>query len=126
MPITELTVSTASGPLSVRVADPKRPHGVVAIVWSFASTGELEGNIGELSEGTTLPIGAPATLDGKSVLIDGFVIPFMSKPPEPYEIVVTVLQGGVVIHRIVPPDHGSGTVGDVEVRFRYPFKVRAA
>jgi hypothetical protein len=126
MPITELNVSSAGGPLSVRVGDPNRPHGVVAVVWAFQSDNTLEGKVGELTEGSALPLGAPTSLDGKALVIDGFVVPFMSEPEEPYEVVVSVLQGGAVIHRIVPPDHGSGKIGKDAQRFRYPFKVRAA
>ncbi|HEU4558974.1 MAG TPA: hypothetical protein VFS20_14035 [Longimicrobium sp.] len=127
MNIPEVTVSPTAGPVSVRVVERRRLPGVVTVVWRFAGVAEREGIVGEISrEITEVPLGAPSTVNGKGFLVDGFVVPLVDRPPAPYQVVVTVLQGGREVHQAVPPEHGSGTIGPEEIRFRYPFVVRVA
>lgn len=127
MNITEVTVSPTAGPVSVRVMERRRPPGVVTVVWRFAGVAEREGIVGEISrEIPEVPLGAPCTVDGKGFLIDGFVVPLVDRPPAPYQVVVTVLQGDREVHQAVPVENGTGTIGPDEIRFRYPFLVRVA
>ena len=124
MSVTELTVSRDGGPVSVRVTEHRRAHGVVSVVWRFQDLTRSEGVVGEMSrELPQVPLGAPNAVDGKGFLVDGFVVP-TTESPSPYQVVVTVLQGGRELHKAVPLDRGTGTFGPEEGRFRYPFVVR--
>lgn len=125
MSISEITVSAAGGPVSLCVREQQRPQSVVALVWRFDATSRREGPAGEVTcETLEVPLGAPATIDGKSFLVDGFVVPFADHPPVTYQVVVSLRQDGRDLHSAVPSDHGSGSIGSQEVRFRYPFRVR--
>jgi len=127
MSITEVVVAPTLGPVTLRVAEQKHPQSVVAAVWRFNGPTRREGLAGEVTrERPEIPLGAPTSIAGKGFVVDGFVIPFMDDPPSPYQVVVTVLQGGTPLHQAVPADHGAGSIGDEEVRFRYPFTVRVA
>lgn len=127
MSIAEVTVSPTGGPVSVRVVERRRPQGTVTVVWRFEGLSRCEGIVGEISrEIPEVPLGAPGTVNGKGFLVDGFVVPLVNRPPAPYQVVVTVMQGGREVHQVVPPEHGTGTIGPDEIRFRYPFVVRVA
>ena len=122
----QVTIARNGGPVTVRVVEDGHPESIVVAVWQFAATGERERLAGEIRR--TQPnaeLGSPAAIDGKAFVVDGFVVPFMSDPPSPYRIVVTVLQNGNELHRVTPTDGGTGTVGKKAVRFRYTFDVRA-
>jgi hypothetical protein len=127
MSITEVTVSPTGGPVSVRVVERRRPRAVVTVVWRFDGSSEREGIVGEISrEIPEVPLGAPGAVDGKGFLVDGYVVPLLDRSPAPYQVVVTVLQGGREVHQAVPTECGTGTIGPDEIRFRYPFVVRVA
>lgn len=125
MSVTELTISPAAGPVTLHVTERRTRHPLVTVVWRFGADARREGQVGEISrEIAELPLGAPGTLDGKGFLVDGFVVPHSDGPAEPYQVVVTLLQGGREIHQAVPSEGGSGTLGPQEIRFRYPFVLR--
>jgi hypothetical protein len=125
MAVAEVTVSPDGGPVSLRVADQHRTHALVSVVWRFAAHEVPEGVVGEISrELPQVPLGSPGSVDGKGFLVDGFVVPAPNQAPAPYQVVVTVLQGGREVHQTVPLDRGSGTLGPHEIRFRYPFVLR--
>lgn len=127
MNVPEVTVSANGGPVSVRVADSRRPEGVVTLVWRFDGIKAREGLAGEISrEIPEVPLGAPGTVDGKGFLVDGFVVPRIDAHPAPYQVVVTVLQGGRELHQVVPVEGGTGTIGPEEIRFRYSFILKVA
>jgi hypothetical protein len=122
----QVTIAQNGGAVTVRVVEDGHPESIVAAIWQFAPTGEREQLAGEIRR--TRPqveLGSPAGIDGKAFVVDGFVAPFMSDPPSPYRIVLTVLQDGKVLHEGVPPEHGTGTVGKKAVRFGYSFDVEA-
>jgi hypothetical protein len=122
----QVSVARNGGSVAVRVVEDGHPESIVAAVWQFAPTGERERLAGEIRRTAPLAeLGSPAAIGGKAFVVDGFVVPFMSDPPSPYRVVLTVLQDGKVLHREVPPDHGTGTVGKKAVRFGYSFDVEA-
>jgi hypothetical protein len=124
--VAEVVVSPSAGPVSVRVVERRRPRAVVTLVWRFDAA-RREGVVGEISrEVPEVPLGGPAAVDGAGFVVDGFVVPVADGSAAPYQVVVTVLQGGREVHQAVPADHGTGTIGPEEVRFRYPFVVRVA
>lgn len=125
MKVAEVIVSPSDGPVSVRVVERRRSHSVVSVVWRFDGVDQPEGVVGEISrEIPEIPLGAPGTVDGKGFLVDGFVVPVVGQPPVPYQVVVTVLQGGREVHQTIPADHGTGTIGLNEIHFRYPFVLK--
>jgi hypothetical protein len=127
MKVAEVIVSPNDGLVSVRVVERRRSHGLVSVVWRFDGVDRREGLVGEISrEIPEVPLGAPGTVDGKGFLVDGFVVPTADQPPAPYQVEVTVLQGGREVHKTVPADHGSGTAGLDEIHFRYPFVLKVA
>jgi hypothetical protein len=124
MSVTDVVVSREGGSVSVRVTERRHPRGIIAVVWRFGETLEREGMAGEISrEIPDVPLGAPRAVNGKGFLLDGFVIPVQSRSSAPYQVVVTVLQGGRDLHAVVPQDHGTGTIGQEEIRFRYSFRI---
>lgn len=125
MTIPEVPVAVGGGPVALRVAEYGRAHGVVSVVWRFSGLADPEGVVGEISRGLPqVPLGGPGAVDGKGFLVDGYVIPVTGRRASPYQVVVTVLQGGLEVHQAVPPDRGTGTIGSDEIRFRYPFVVK--
>lgn len=122
----DVWISRGGGPVSLRL-HLRSPGAVVAVVWRFRRPAERDGGVGELHrDSPELLLGPPETVAGWGFLVDGYVVPPHAHPPVPYQVVVTVLQGGRVIHQAVPTDHGSGVLGAVEARFRYPFRLRVA
>lgn len=120
----DVVVSRGGGPVGVRVSM-RQPGGVLAVVWRFRRPSRREGAVGEISRGMPeVPLGPPDAIDGWGFLVDGYAIPPAGRSGTPYRVVVTVLQGGRVVHQAVPADRGSGTFADAEVRFRYPFRIR--
>jgi len=126
MAITEVSVPSDGGPVALCVAEHGRAHGVVSVVWRFAGVADPEGVVGEFRRGLPqVPLGGPGAVDGKGFLVDGYVVPATGPRASPYQVVVTVLQDGRVVHQAVPLDSGTGTIGPDEIRFRYPFVVKA-
>jgi hypothetical protein len=120
----DVVVSRGGGPVSVRVTM-HQPGGVLGVVWRFRRPSQRVGAAGEISRGMPeVPLGPPDAIDGWGFLVDGYVVPPSESSGSPYQVVVTVLQGGQVVHQAVPADQGSGTFADAEVRFRYPFRIR--
>lgn len=125
MAITEVSVTSDGGPVALRVAEYGRTLGVVSVVWRFATVADPEGVVGEISRGLPqVPLGGPGAVDGKGFLVDGYVVPATGRRASPYQVVVTVLQGGREVHQAVPLDCGTGTIGADEIHFRYPFVVK--
>lgn len=124
MSIATVWVSRGGGPISLRVT--LRSLGtIVAVVWRFRQPARREAAVGEVSRGfSDVSLGLPEAVDGWGFLVDGYVVPPGEPLPTPYQVVVALLQGRQVIHRVVPPDQGSGTLSSDEVRFRYPFRLR--
>jgi hypothetical protein len=128
MPLTirPVRIPAGGGPVSLRVADTRHPQAIEARVHRFANMTTHEAVVGSITEGVDLvPLGAPSVIDGKIFVVDGFVVPFGDDPPTPYQVVVTVLQGGQEVDQAVPEDNGSGKIGRDGVRFRFPFAVEA-
>jgi hypothetical protein len=122
-----IQVSSAGGAVSVRVADMRHPQAIEARVYRFANASTNEGLAGRITEGMSeVLLGSPAAINGKFFLVDGNVVPFGDDPPTPFQVVVTVLQGGHEIDSAVPGDNGSGSIGKDPVPFRFPFSVSVA
>src|SRR5687768_10646930 len=123
MAIAEIKLKEAAGPVTVRVEDQRHPQGIAAVVWCFNQANQLDPKtpVAQIEKGKAeVPLGAAETIQDKTFLIDGFVIPFMDSLPTIFQIFVTVYQGGVEVHKVIPDDNGTGKISNTQIRFRYP------
>jgi hypothetical protein len=126
MNVVPVTVTASGGPLVVEVAASNSPNPVAGAVWEWDQTGAPVGGndpAGQFtSQAPDVPLGSPGTIANHSFQVAGVVIALNNAPPVPYQVVVTVKQGGGDVHQDVP-DNGSGQIGTTDQQFAYAFRI---
>jgi len=127
MTIVEIPVPSPVGALEVSIASPDFPQTLTGVLWRYKPDGSPDGAAGTFEPGSLkAPFGNPTQNNGKFFMIEGTVLHHDDNPPSRYEIVVTVSHNNVPLHKDVPDDHGSGTVGNQNARFSYTFQIKVA
>lgn len=126
MDIPSISARPGGGAVSVRVTDPTHPQSVTGVIWRYDAEQKPDGTAGQF--GTDQPeviLGSAASVGGFFFQAEGAVLAQGDDPPSPYQVVISVLQDGAVLHRETPPN-GAGTVGDTNQPFVYAFRIVSA
>lgn len=118
-------ISSTDGPISVTVTAPKFPQSIGGVVWRYNADKTFDLKAGLFTTtASEIPLGAPSLVDNKFFLIEGGVLHHNDDPPTPYQVVVSVVQNGKILHQQVPPENGSGKIGNKDVPFLYRFQLK--
>ncbi len=124
--ITVIPINSAEGPVSVTVTAPKFPQSIGGVVWRYNADKTFDLKAGLFTNvASEVPLGAPGLVNNKFFLIEGGVLHQNDVPPTPYQVVVTILQNGKVLHQQIPPENGSGKIGNNDIPFLYRFQLKA-
>ena len=123
---TKIQISKTGGPVIVNVSCPRFPQSIVGIIYKYAADQTKEGQVGQFrTAAPNVMLGNPSDIDQKLFSVLAQVLPFNDDPPSPYEIVITVSQGGKQLSSEVPDDNGSGTISTDIITSLYYFSIQA-
>lgn len=124
MNIATVKTTGSGGPITAKVAVPQFPQSSAGVIWRYNTDQTFDTRVGIFTtEIQEVPLGAPESISGKHFLVEGAVLHHNDNPPSPYQVVVAILQGGKEVHKEVPPEGGTGQIGDKNVPFIYRFVV---
>lgn len=126
MAATTIDISATGGLVSLRVTDLKHPESVTGVVWRYGADKSKEGKAGEF--GTTLPdvpLGSPQSISGKLFYVVGGVLKMPDASTFSFQVLVSVLQAGKVVHQEVPADGGAGVSNGNDMPFSTLITLRA-
>lgn len=132
---TPVRVAIDGNALTLRVTDAFRPQSVSGTVWRYGldatrstwdrSTGVRAGDFNTTVP--AVPLGSAMGADDHLFYIVGTVLaPVKDKPPTPYQVIVSLLQGDRELSHEVPQDNGSGRLEGENKIFVYRLVVTVA
>jgi len=127
MQVSTLKATRDGGVITVGISLPTSPHSAAAVIWRFSADGKREAEVGELTSLVPpVPIGDAVTNNSKKFYVRGKVLNENDNPPVPFQLLVTVGQGGKALLIEAPTEKEDSRIGSKDVRFIYRFVVEVA
>lgn len=121
-----INVKTNGGPITVNINADRFPQSVAGNVWRYKADKTKDGKAGIFNSHVhDVQLGGPTDINQKFFLVRVRVIAQNDDPPTPYQVVISVLQNGVVITSEIP-EGGSGRLGKDDIVFDYKFQIVAS
>lgn len=118
MAYTLISIPAGGGTVVLKVTCPSQPQNVSAVLWRYNADKSPDIRVGAfMGANPEIQAGSPADLKDKYLAIEGVVLPGNDRIPTPYDLEVSVYQGGVLLKNDRPQIGGTGSIGSVPAPF---------
>lgn len=122
-----INLKSMSGPVVAKVTCPQFPQSFAGIIWRYNADQSPDKRAGSFTtQLSDVPLGTPAAIKDKIFLIEGAVLQQNDNPPTPYQVIVSFMQNGNLIHQEIPESGGTGQLSNKNKAFVYLFHIKAS
>jgi hypothetical protein len=120
-----INLENISGPVVAKVTCPQFPQSIAGIIWRYNADQTPDKRSGNFTtQLPEVPLGTAGTIAEKFFLVEGAVLQQNDTPPTPYQVIVSIIQNGNLIHQEIPESGGTGQLSDKNKAFVYLFNFK--
>jgi len=124
MEVSKIQIKRGAVEIVLQLTSTLTPQNIAGVLWRYNSNFDPQGKVGEFKpKQSSVQLGSLSAIKDSYFLLEGAVVSQNDDPPTAYQVLASVLQDAVPVHKEVPPEGGAGSVGKEDAPFLYKFRI---